>query len=243
MAGITVEIKMEGLQHKFETLAEKSQDLKPALAKFGAHLKNKAKQKIAEQDFPPLADSTLQKRRQTGLRTLRGKLERDLRKAQGRASKVSLSGKFTKIKGVVTDTLKVEYRETRGVQTRKAVLAEFQRQTKQRQGLTARMDLKPLSVKQLAGLGSRVDRAVARQVAKPILGGLDRGLKAKIAGSSVTVTDETRGKWSEVHNKGGTAGHDAKEPKREFLKLEDSDKKVFADILKEHHLAAFDQDA
>lgn len=231
---ITVEIKTENLDRKFETLAEKSQDLSKPLRVFGGYLKKKSDERFAAQDFAPLAESTVKNRAQKGLRGLERKLLRDVKKAKERhkGALQNLLGAEVSIRGSMS----------KGMKSRLAVLAEFHsrhHKNSLKASLAKRADLPALTLKQALSLGAREDRAVARAVGKPILGRLRQMLKVEVGKGTVKLTDKTFEKFSEIHNAGGVAGHGAKIPKREFLKLDDKDMEVFAQILKDHHLAAF----
>jgi hypothetical protein len=231
----SVVCNIDGLVRKFDTLADSAADLERPLRMFGSYLRKKALARYKAQDFPGLATSTIEKRAQKGLRTLERKLNRDLRKAIGRARvEDAPKGILGRLFGRnIPDPGALE---TRGVKSRIAVLAEFQKRHRPQGELAARTGLKPLSIKQLASLGNREDRAVAKAVGGPILGRLPQSLVVTVGEGSVTLESRTHEKWTEAHNKGGAVGHGAVLPKRETVKVDATDLDVLGEILVEHHL-------
>lgn len=65
-----------------------------------------------------------------------------------------------------------------------------------------------------------------------LLGRVARSLQWDIEGSKVSAYSKIP--WSEVHNAGGTAGHGAPEPQREFLAIHDDDRIELSDIVLSH---------
>lgn len=231
----SIVVKADELERKFDTLADRAGDLDVPLGRFGAYLKRRSIERYKAQDFPGLAESTLEKRAQKGLRSLERKLHRDVRKALGRARVGEPAGLLSRLLGA--KSIDVSAAETRGIKNRLSVLAEFQRRHRPGGELAARADLKPLSMKQLVALGSREDRAVGRAVGGQILGNLPRTVTVEVNRGSVTVASRTYQHFSGVHNEGGTAGHGAKILKRETLpEPSEADLNVLESILVEHHL-------
>jgi phage gpG-like protein len=231
-----INVEIGGIIERFDTLALSAAELEEPLKRFGAYMRKRALARYEAQSFPGLAETTLAKRVQKGLHSLERKLARDVRKAGARAKK-KLGGHA--LAGLLAT-------QTRGSINRLAVLAEFQRrharQWKGRTGgLVAAANMKPLSIKQAASLDARTKRAVDRAVGKPILGQLTRSLVFDVQGGSMTLRSRTAEGWSNVHNKGGQAGHGAKIPKRETIKLERVDLEVLSSILKSHLLLAFQE--
>jgi len=215
-----------------DTLALQASDLEEPIKKFLGYLRKRAIDRIKAQDFAPLAASTLEKRAQKGLRQLESKLHTDLRRARAR-QKGEPRGILAQMFGPKVEIKTVE---SRGVQNRLAVLAEFQRQFRPTGSLAQRAGLRPLTLKQTTSLGARVDRAVGKAMTKPILSGLARTFQIEASRDEGTLVSKTHQAFTDVHNKGGSAGKGAKIPQREFLKLEPEDMDVFAAILKDHLL-------
>ncbi len=236
-----VVVNIDGLIRKFDTLANSADDLNKPLKQFGGYLRKRALERYKAQDFVPLAESTIKKRAGKGLRSMNKKLLRDVRGALKRArSKRAPRGLIEKLltsKAVQHSLDNVIDSQAKGVRNRLAVLSAFQGQHRGIGGvsrLELAADAKPLSIKQLAGLGSKTDKAVAKAVGKPILGGLAKTLKITVDSGTVTLTSLTHQTWSDAHNAGD--GHN---PKRETIKLEESDLDVFGTILEEHFLLPF----
>jgi hypothetical protein len=235
----SIHVEVDGLVRKLDTCAETAHQLTPALESFGKYWFKKTKDRYAAQDFAPLAESTLEKRAQRGVRTMGRKLRADVAKADKRARAASgdRRGVVAKLLGSA-DMTAASLGLTRGQQNRLAVLAEFQK--RHGAGRGERVVGKTLSLKQGQSLTNRTARAVARSVGGPILGGLPRTLFVEEDVDSVTLTSRTRHGFSDVHNQGGTAGHGAHEPKRETLKADQTDLEVLTSILKSHLLQPFD---
>ena len=222
-------------------LALAAGDLTTAFKRLGGYLKQRAQLRYEAQAFAPLAQSTLDKRAQHGLMTLERKLETDYRKAKKRGWDTARA-KGQAPRGVIAHALtrmtlgdmvgQGVVMSSRGVQNRLKVLEEFRR--RHRRGAQGGGQL---TTAQTKGLNAREARAVARQVGKPILGGLTRSLVISVGSSSVTLSSRTFEKFSEVHNEGGSAGHGATIPERMTLTVEDRDLDIFADILRDEMLS------
>lgn len=241
MLSITVEV--DGAARRFDTLALSARDLEKPLRVWGAIVRKKAVAIVKAQDFAPLAESTVAKRQQRGLRTLDKKLQGDVRKAMKRArlargpERVGLLDRLLSSADARRATEDALSSQTRGVKSRQAVLAFFQQ--KHHRKIGDRAQLAPLSVKQMASIGAREDRALARAVGAPILGGLVHSYVVEVDGPSVTVSSRTHEHFTEVLNKGGRMGHGAVAPARDTLPDPSSDDMdLFAQILVEHHLLA-----
>lgn len=243
----TLTVEADGLFRKFTTLAGAADDLRKPLKQWGHEKMAEIKAIYAAQEFAPLAQSTIQHRAERGLRTLENKLAYDVRKALKRAriarekdqaprgliSRVLASRKTTRIEQDILSS------QTRGVQNRTAVLAEFHRQhhkSKEKASFSDRLSLKQLTVKQMSSLDDRTARAVARQTGKPILGGLNRTLKMEVVPGGVKISSLTKYHWSEVHNSGGTGNKGASIPERKTIELTEKNLDRLGEILVEHHL-------
>lgn len=220
-----------------DTLAATAADLEPALKRIGGYLRENALRRYKEQGFAPLSQATLDKRAAQGLKTLERKLTKDFGKAKRKAWD-SKRAEGSAPRGALARTLArltlgdlaagQAVASTRGVQNRLAVLDEFKR--RHRSGVGG----KALSVAQTKSLNDRETRAVAKQVGKPILGGLTRTLNFKVARGSVTLKSETYDHFSEVHNKGNSTT-----PARTTIKIDETDLAVFKAILVEELLMGF----
>src|ERR1051326_4512877 len=159
---ITVEIRLEGLERKFNTLAEKASDLGPALRAFGGYVAKRAKERIKEQNFAPLAQSSIEGRIKKGRAALHGKLLRDVKKAiyrskSGPLGELVLQSEVNHILNRFLSDHAYDFSgESKGIQNRIKVLSEFQRRhSKSGSGFSKHAGLTPLSFKQLASLSGR----------------------------------------------------------------------------------------
>lgn len=89
--------------------------------------------------------------------------------------------------------------------------------------LPLRNDIKDHRQKRTGPSGSWAPRAASTKERDRTRGRSRRALLGKLPTALQTLSDnrsvamKSRVAWSDVHQKGGTAGHGAKEPKREFL--------------------------
>lgn len=232
-----VKVNLDGVEHKMQTLALSAKDLEAPLRIFGGYMRKKALRKYQAQGFAPLADSTLAKRVSKGVHSMERKLARDVRRAHSRAA-AGMSGGLGDVMAFAS----------RGVRNRVAVLGEFQRRHPRMwkgraAGMVASGAMRELSVKQLASLQARTQRAVDRAVGKPILGNLVNSLEVVVERGSMTLASRTAEEWSAVHNDGGSAGNNATIPKRETISVDGTDLEVLVSILKEHLLLPFQEGA
>lgn len=238
--GWSVSVNLDGLNRKFDTLADSAGDLEKPLAILGARLKQKALKRYKAQNFAPLAESTINKRGQRGMQSLGRKLHSDVRKAMGRARKAR--GPRGLLERLLTSKAMEDMlsSQTRGVKNRLAVLQEFERHLDPL-GLKEQAQGQKLTLKQQASLSQREARAVMRAVSKPILGGLDKTLVVIVRDGSVTLESATHQEWSEAQNSGGAVGHGAQLPARRTVFLEQDDITFFEAVLKAHLLLPFEK--
>ncbi len=240
MINYTLIVNTEGIDRKFDLVINKASDIDGPMRRMGAHLKQKALAKYKAQAFQPLAASTLKERAQKGLSRMESKLQKDVGKAYKRQN-----GGVQMQKGFLASALAAIAGEpggallggqSRGVTNRLAVLSEFQRRHRKGSSVLMTYSGKPLSIKQLSSLDARTERSVSKAVGKAILGRLGDSLQVTVGFGNVKLESRTSGTWSAVHNDGGEAGHGAKIPKRETLKLDEEDMRVLEELLKEHLL-------
>lgn len=222
---IRLNVNVDGVNHVFDTLALNVSDLAPVLKKIGGYLRKKAVARYKTQGFAPLADSTVAKREQRGLKALEKKLSGDVKRAADKSGKGASNGLIAALIAGQSKT----------VNNKRNVLAEFRARHRRRLSLRSQFSGQPLSVKQLAGLEQREKKAIEKSVKRPILGRLSSSLVIEVNGGTVTLASRVGG-WSDVHNSGGTAGHGAKIPKRETIRLDNEDIPVIVEMLKEHQL-------
>lgn len=110
------------------------------------------------------------------------------------------------------------------VKRRQRVLEEFKRIEAGTQGPSQ------LNDKQQKKLQDRIGRAKAKGAR--LLGKMSSSIKTEIRGGSLSVYSEIE--WAGVHNDGGTAGHNAKIPQREFLALDEEDVEALEGFILDH---------
>jgi hypothetical protein len=240
----TLVVDASGIEKKFDLAVSRVHDLDRPLRKFGAHLRRRALERYKAQSFAPLAESTVKGRAEKGLHSLERKLAGDVRKALRRER-----GPEPTPRGLVGRLLQAVAAEpppviaggtSRGVQNRQSVLQAFQERQgfrhdqRKNKSILALTGAKALTEKQSASLDKRTERAVQAAVNKPILGGLPGTLEVQVSMGTVTLRSHTERPWTEIHNAGGSAGKGAHIPKRETIKLEESDLTVLADLLKDY---------
>ena len=239
---LTVKVNIDGIERKFDTLANSAEDLTPALKRMGGYLRQRALAKYAAQDFPALSDATVQKRAARGLKSLERKLKRDVGKQKKRAwdkqRDAGLAPRGAVMRALARLTLgdlmaQQAVASSKGVRNRQAVLDEFNR--RHRGGESGAK----LSDAQSRSLNAREQRAVAKAVGGPILGQLPRTLKVTVARGAVTLESRTYQDFSEAHNKGLSTGHGAKMPQRTTIKLDSQDLDILRSILVEEMLIPF----
>jgi len=249
----TVVVDVDGAITKLQTLADSAAELEKPLGQFGAYLLHRAREIYQEQNFEPLAESTIDKRAQRGLRIMNAKLGRDLRKAEKRAkaaaeAKREPRGAAARLLAAIAGINEAELpaQATRGVVNRTAVLHEFRRRHRiggkdRAARLREVAGLSTLTLRMQQSLSMRTVRQVASTVGRPILGGLPQTLEVTVGAGTVTLRSRTREEWTDVHNEGGEAGQGAEIPQRQTIKIEPSDLDVFVSILKSHILLPLDE--
>lgn len=242
----TLIVDADGLYKKLDLAVSRVQDLDRPLRKFGAHLKRRSIERYRAQNFAPLSRGTLEHRAGKGLRSLERKLSRDVRKALKKEG-----GGEQPPRGLLQRALEIVKAEpapivaggtSRGVKNRLSALQAFQEQRgfqhgrRKNQSILMVSGAAPLSLRAQASLSKREERAVAKAVNKPILGGLPGTLEVEVSLGTVTLRSHTDRPWTEIHNDGGQAGNSATIPKRETIRVEESDLKVLTDLLKDYLL-------
>lgn len=214
-----VTVDATGLNRKLTLVVGKCENLKEILSQFGRYKVNRTKAIFQQQGpgWAPLKEDSEAGRISKGLRGLKRKLQRDLRKAVARGG---------------------GDKNTRGQLNRAAVLAEFHRRQGVKSSLSRREEIQKITDRQKASLDKRTARAVEKALSKPILSGLARSISSKATKKQVVI--ESRAEWAGVHNKGGSAGKGARIPRREFLALDQDDIRILCLMLEEYIVEAFE---
>lgn len=227
MAEFSVKIDASGVSRKMILLVDATKDINAPLRQFGKYLRNKSKQKFANEGpgWEPLADSTKERleHTRTGRITAQGKI---------RASVVPKIQRYlkTSVKDLVKQELKVKHRFNSNLELALLRKEKQERQLKTLEKLESdieKMKAKPLDKRR------RGKKAIEKH---KLLGRLASTLTAEVK-NSVLVVRSKAGEIGKIHNEGGVAGHGAKIPARTFLELDDDDVKVLKALL-EHHLLA-----
>lgn len=246
---ITLSVNVDGAVRKFELATIQAEDLNEPLTRFAKYWYARTKAHYEAQNFAPLAQSTIDKRAQAGLRTLERRLKRDVKKARDRATaavgqRSSWVANMLGLKSAADAAAVAIAGQTRGVRNREAVLAALQGKHRgKRKGGDEDVvkSEQALTLKQSQSLAMRVVRAVSRSINRKILGALDKSTYVEVRGTEVTLIAETAKDWSEAQNDGGTVGHGAVLPKREAIMFEPHDEAVLVSILKDHLLIPFQE--
>lgn len=203
-----------------ETVAESLEDLQLPLQLWNKYYRAKVQKKFDEggPGWQPTKKSETQSEakalpdealKQVADAMLRRKLTNELRRA---------SRKYARGKGTA-----------KALQRRYAVLQEFERIAAG--GLpVATLSADKRLEKSVKNLRQRHARATTKAQGRT-LGRIASSIKSKVAKYSVTVFSEIP--YSAVHNDGGTAGHGAKIPQRQFLDVDDDDLKVLAGLIED----------
>lgn len=213
----SIHVNIDGLDHKLDLASEHANKIDEPLKKFGQYLKAKATARLKGGNFAPLSTGTTHARVLKGLARVESKLNIELKKAKKRAAM-----KFGE--GVVS----------KGVTSRLSTLSAFQ--SRNRRGGAPIAGAQKLSLKQSQSLTNRTQRAIKKAVSKQILGRISEVLEVIVGDGGVTLESKTTKRWTDIHNKGGTAGHGSKIPQREYLKIEEEDLAILEGLLKEHIL-------
>lgn len=220
----TVVVNLDGVEHKFATLALRASELDKPLRDFGRVMKAKARAKYDAQGFAPLAPSTLAHRVGKALNKAEAKERKGLDKARSKAA-----GTHPGLIGAIVAE------NSRAVKTKQA---QLQALLATRKGTLGSL-VTPLSSKQLWSLTTKAKKTVDAALARPILGKLATSLVVTVEDGLMRLTSRTQGGWSSVHNDGGAGGHGAQIPKRQTVAVEPADIELLISMLKTYLLVPF----
>lgn len=219
---------------KYSLAVNNLDNLTAALRQFSKYLREKTKQRFAQEGpgWPGLAKSTEEKLtksftgkftvhgklRKTSLGNIRASIERGIRK--GKIS-VAARSKFNQIVAgnLHNDNLALK---AFGFFERKKKAKEMNAAEK----IEAKLD--KLAKKSRAARAESLSKS--RAIGKHrLLGKLASTIKSSIKGSTLEVYSSVD--WAGVHNDGGSAGHGSRIPARTFLELEEKDLEVLVTIV------------
>lgn len=211
---LTFKMNVNGVEKQMDAVVENLSDLTPPLKRLGKWLRFKAKKKFDQEGpgWPALSAETLSRRRKKGREQVGKKLETSVTKARAKTD---------------GDAIK----NANSLARKDAALKEFKRLE-----AGGKIDSVLVSEKKSSAIKSRISKAEDK-ASKKILGKLSSSLAAEIKHASLRVYSKAN-EIALVHNEGGTAGHGAHEPQREFLVLDEEDLEIFEgfllDAMEEH---------
>lgn len=240
-----------GLLETLDIAETRAEDLGPPCRSWGGYKRAQVKAKIESGDLPPLAESTLQKRRRTGT----SKITRQGHLRAGVARR--LDARRARIDGLIR-----HYEESFG-----------QRQTAagvglaRRRGGTGAITALPPDVQKKVDRLRAAREAINRQLVKaqetsyadrktgktvadkkgdkrfPKLGSTIRMQVVAKGASGTVVVRCSAGVIGKVQNEGGPVGNGAEVPPTDFLVLTSEDIEVFKAKLIKHGISIFEEDA
>lgn len=223
---IRLQVQTNGIARYIDTVATALEDLEAPIAEFNAYKRKEVQARFdsggpgwpATKSGTSAKSNTPEAVKQLADHMLRKKLVNDLRRAKRKYARGGSSAAMER-------RYKVLQAFDRIAAGGEAILPFQGPGVSKEKNADARLD------KSLRGLQDRHARAYAKAQSRP-LGRIASSIKSKLTKSSVTIFSEVS--WSAVHNDGGTAGHGAKIPKRQFLEVTDEDVSVLTRLIEEH---------
>lgn len=219
----TLALELDGVRRRFGLLAKSAADLTPALRTFDRYYRARVAQRFASEGpgWPPRTGATVARAGSATAPAGRAAQEvrRKLSRAYASAQKRHGAGKLSEDR----------------VASAHAALVELKRQRQggtlgQQQGAAARLEQR---------VGRMREQAAGRAAGGRTLGKIAGSIASSIKAGTLTV--ESKAPWAGAHNDGATVGHGAKLPARPFLFLDDTDREMFAEILRNHMLVEWER--
>lgn len=215
----TFKVNVSAPVERFEKMAQAAQNPMRILRRWSGYFRASAKRAADEQTgWPGWSEATRRKYEHT------------------RTAKITAAGGVRAAAGARLEQ-QLRRRARQGSITAQSDLSELQRLRAglmpDRSKVVSSRALEALrkGVERAAKTGKRVGgdrRAIAR---KKLLGRLPRMQRPEISGSTVKMVNMVP--WSGVHNEGGTAGHGAREPARTWLDIDEQDRVVLVEIVRD----------
>jgi len=247
---ITFETNFDGVMQSLDTMAASMADTTEPLKSAGAVVRARSQHRIERQGpgWPGLAPATIARKPSVEMIELLNVVRGNSRglKRRGVLSMVDRALKATqRARTAKTERQKAKWlARARVAGTQLRDISRLWQGTLKGGGINALLRMAERDLLQRArkkhGLGSG-PRYAATMRSTGLLGGLVPSIRFKVSGRSDQVVIRSGSKFSGVHNRGGTAGHGAKIPKREFLKVESQDLQVLADEIEKRAVEAFDE--
>lgn len=247
---ITFETNFGGVEQAIDEMAFAVADLTEPLKAAGAVVRARSQRRIEKQGpgWPGLAPATLERKPSVEmielLNVIRGKSHRGI-KRRGVLSLIDRTLKAAqRVRTAKTEKQKAHWvARARVTGTKLREIARLWQGPLKGGGINALLRLAERDLLQRArkrhGLG-RGPRYSASMRSTQVLGGLVPSIRFKVSGRADQVTIRSGASFSGVHNRGGTAGHGAKIPRREFLKVEGQDLRVLANEIEKQAVAALE---
>lgn len=215
---------VNGITKTIDVIVDSLKDVNEVLSRFGKYLRLKAGRKFSEQGpgWSELKKSSVTRKVRASRTQLEKKLKKELAKAETRAATDKIVT-YVSPGGQSFQILKKQGTQ-KSVDNKRAILEEFKRLE------SGGSVPSGLNEKKEAKLKERISRADAK--GKRILGNLSNSIKASVSKGTLIIRSEVP--WSAVHNDGGSAGHGAQLPKREFLAVDEEDLDILESFLLEH---------
>lgn len=219
-----------GLIESFEAMTERAEDLGPPCRAWGAYKRKEVKARIEAVSLP-LAESTLQKRRQTGTSTV-------TKHGEIRAS----AARRLDARGKRIDGLLAFYRKKYLVHTPWDVQQKIDRLQKQRAAIN-----RALVRSQETGYAERrIGKTLAERKGEKRFPKLASTIRMQVVakgGAAHVVVRSTAGVIGKVQNDGGAVGNGASVPATNFMSLTSTDVEVFKRLLIEHGIGVLTEGA
>lgn len=223
-----------GLMQTLEVLAARAEDLAKPCAKWGGYKRKQVKELISSgEGMPPLAESTLEKRRRT--RTGRITKHGEIRASAARR----LDARGKRISGLLKH-YEAKYFGLGKFLIPKDVQAKIERLQAQRASINRAIR----KAQDTAVADRRSGKTVLEKKGDKRFPKLAQTIRMKVIAKGTSGTVIVRcsaGVIGKVQNEGGAVGNGAEVPETDFLVLTGADIEVFKRILIEHGVAVFQE--
>lgn len=221
-----------GLMQSLEVLATRAEDLKAPCAKWGGYKRKQVKEKIESgEGMPPLAESTLKKRRRTGTSaiTRHGELRAGVaRRLDARGKRIDGLLQFYRERYTTYVPLDVQQKVARLQARRESINRGLVKAQE-----TAYADRK-IGRTQLEARGDKRFPKLASTIR----------MKVIAKGTSGTVIVRcAAGVIGKTHNEGGPVGNGAEVPSTSFIVLTSKDIEVFKRLLIDHGVSVLSEES
>lgn len=224
---ITLKYQDGGIEKSLDLMVDSLSDLDPILRKFGKHLRDRSKQRFAQQGpgWPQAATSTVQRLQvtRTDAVTAQGTVRKSYRKNLGAQLRRQIrAGKASEVALYELERL---YRRGSRYESLQGSVGE-----KLRSWAVEKLRQKLVKAEEKNTFERREGRRAVEK--HRMLGKLGSSLRARVSKGLLVL--ESAVPWAGIHNEGGSAGKGASIPARPFLYLETEDLDVLVDLALKH---------